>query len=410
VDKLVNLVGELVITQSMISQMVQDFSVEKLHRLRESVTEMERNTRELQERVMAVRMLPIGNTFSRFPRMVRDLAAALNKKIAVRMVGEETELDKGVIEHIGDPLTHLVRNAVDHGVEAPEERQRAGKPEQAVIRLHAFHQGGNVVIEVADDGGGLNTGRIRQKAIAQGLISADDALGEDQLHALIFQPGFSTVTAVSDLSGRGVGMDVVKKNVEALNGTVSIFSEPGRGTRVRIKLPLTLAIIDGLSLQVGQQTYILPLIAISESLQPRPEQVKHVLGQGEVVVVRGEFLPLLRLHHLFAIPTRVTDPSQGLVVIIENEGKKLGLLVDELLGQSQVVIKNLEANFRKVEGVIGATIMGDGRVALILDVQGLTRIAAQTGGFSACAWTQECGGEITDRGMGAERPGAESSR
>lgn len=381
VDKLINLVGELVITQSMISQTIQEFSPEKLSQLRESIIEMERNTRELQERVMAVRMLPIGNVFSRYPRLVRDLAATLNKKIAVQMFGEETELDKSVIERIGDPLTHLVRNAADHGLETPEERQQAGKPEQGVIRLQAFHQGGNVIIEVADDGRGLNTDRIRQKAIAQGLIGAEDNLNEEQIHALIFHPGFSTAAVVSDVSGRGVGMDVVKKNIESLNGTVSITSEAGRGSRIRIKLPLTLAIIDGLSLSVGDEIYILPLTAIIESIRPRPEQVKRVMGQGEVVVVRGEFLPLLRLHALFDVPARVTDPSRGLVVIVENEGRRFGLLVDELLGQSQVVIKNLEANYRKVEGAIGATIMGDGRVALILDVLGLSRLAAFGGGW-----------------------------
>ncbi len=382
VDKLINLVGELVITQSMISQTLQNFSLEKLNQLRESIVELERNTRELQERVMAVRMLPIGNSFSRFPRLVRDLAAKLNKKIAVQMIGEDTELDKGVIERIGDPLTHLVRNAADHGLESPDERRAAGKPEQGVIRLQAYHQGGNVIIEVADDGRGLNTERIRQKALSQGLINPDDNLSEEQIHALIFHPGFSTAAVVSDVSGRGVGMDVVKKNIEALNGSMMITSESGWGSCFRIKLPLTLAIIDGLSLSVGEEIYILPLTAIVESIRPRPEQVKRVMSQGEVVAVRGEFLPLLRLHSLFDIPARITDPARGLVVIVENEGKRLGLLVDELLGQAQVVIKNLETNYHKVEGVIGATIMGDGRVALILDVLGLTRLAALGGGWA----------------------------
>jgi two-component system chemotaxis sensor kinase CheA len=375
VDKLINLVGELVITQSMITQVINNFSPDKLHQLQEAATAMGRNTRELQERVMAVRLLPIGHVFNRFPRLVRDLATAFNKKVSLQVMGEETELDKGVIERIGDPLTHLIRNAVDHGIEFPEERRAAGKPEQGTIRLHAFYQGGNVIIEVADDGRGLDTERIRQKGIAQGLINAEDVCSTEQIHALIFQPGFSTATAVNDVSGRGVGMDVVKKNVEALNGSVSVFSEPGRGTCLRIKLPLTLSILDGLSLKVGEEIYILPLTTIVESIQPRTEHLKRVLGQREVVEVRGEFLPLLRLYRLFDIPARVTDPSQGLVVIVENEGNKLGLLVDELLGQQQVVVKNLETNFRKVEGVMGATIMGDGRVALILDVQGLARLA-----------------------------------
>lgn len=392
VDKLINLVGELVITQSMISQTLQHFSPDKLNHLRESIAELERNTRELQERVMAVRMMPIGTSFSRFPRLVRDLAAKLDKQITVQMLGEETELDKGVIERIGDPLTHLVRNSADHGVELPTERLAAGKPEAGVIRLQAYHQGGNVIIEVADDGHGLNTERIKQKALQQGLIHAEDTLSDEQIHALIFHPGFSTASSVSDVSGRGVGMDVVKKNIEALNGSVSILSEAGKGSCFRIKLPLTLAIIDGLLLNVGSEVYVMPLLAIVESIRPRPEQVKSVFGRGEVIIVREEFLPLIRLHQLFSIPTPVSDPSKGLVVIVENEGKKFGLLVDDLLGQSQVVIKNLETNYRRVEGIVGATIMGDGRVALILDVQGVTRLALQASGGLLGVWNTELSG------------------
>ncbi len=375
VDKLINLVGELVIVQSMISQAVNNFSVDGLYRLQEAVSDMERNTRELQERVMAVRMLPIGNIFKRFPRLVRDLAATFNKKVSLQIIGEETELDKGMIEHIGDPLTHLIRNAVDHGIDTPEERLQAGKPEQGVIRLRAFHQGGNVIIEIADDGRGLDSERIKQKAVEQRLITARDNLTEEQVHALIFHPGFSTAATISDISGRGVGMDVVRKNVEALKGSVSIASERGRGATFRIRLPLTLAILDGLSLQVGEQIYIIPLVSIVESVRPFRESVQTVLGQGEVVEVRGEFLSLLRLHRLFKTRARATDPSQGLVVIVESEGQKAALLVDELLGQQQVVIKSLEANFQKVEGVSGATIMGDGRVALILDVPGLVALS-----------------------------------
>ena len=381
VDKLINLIGELVITQSMISQLVENFSEEKLSQLRESVDEMSSNTRELQERVMAVRMLPVGSTFSRFPRMVRDLAATFEKQISLQVVGEETELDKGVLEKINDPLTHLIRNAADHGMETPDQRRASGKPEEGTIRLHAFHQGGSVIIEIADDGPGLDTERIRQKALDNDLIGVEDTLSDDQIYALIFQPGFSTAETVSDISGRGVGMDVVKRNIEALNGSISIASERGRGTRFRIKLPLTLAIIDGLSLRVGDEIYVLPLLSIIESIKPQPDHLKTVVGQGEVIVVRDEFLPFLRLYTIFDLTPRVTDPTQGLVVIIENEGRKFGLLVDELLGQSQVVIKNLETNFRKVEGVVGATIMGDGRAALILDVQGLARIAAREGGI-----------------------------
>jgi two-component system chemotaxis sensor kinase CheA len=375
VDKLINLVGEIVIVQSMIHQVVTDFSAEKLYRLQEAVTDMERNTRELQERVMAVRMLPIGNIFSRFPRLVRDLANTFNKNIALQIIGEETELDKGVIERIGDPLTHLIRNAIDHGVDTPEERRQAGKPEQGTVRLQAFHQGGNVVIEVADDGRGLNTEKIRQKAIEQGLVSATDTLTDEQIHMLIFQAGFSTAAVITDVSGRGVGMDVVRRNVEALKGTITIHSEKGKGTTFRIKLPLTLAILDGLTLQVGEQIFIVPLTSIVESIRPLRENIKTVLGKGEIVVVRGQFLPLLRLHRLFSVTGRTTDPTQALVVILENDGDQAALMVDELVGQQQVVIKSLEAHYQKVEGVAGATIMGDGRVALILDVPELVQMA-----------------------------------
>jgi two-component system chemotaxis sensor kinase CheA len=378
VDKLINLVGEIVIVQSMIHQVVADFSAEKLYRLQEAVTDMERNTRELQERVMAVRMLPIGNVFSRFPRLVRDLANTFNKNIALQILGEETELDKGVIERIGDPLTHLIRNAVDHGIDTPEERRKSGKTEQGTVRLQAFHQGGNVVIEVADDGRGLNTEKIKQKAVEQGLISASDVLSDEQAHMLIFQAGFSTAAVVTDVSGRGVGMDVVRKNVEALKGTITIHSEKGKGTTFRIKLPLTLAILDGLTLQVGQQIFIVPLTSIVESIRPLSENVKTVLGKGEIVVVRGQFLPLLRLHRLFRVHGRTTDPTQALVVILENDGVQAALMVDELVGQQQVVIKSLEAHYQKVEGVAGATIMGDGRVALILDVPELVQMAQRT--------------------------------
>jgi two-component system chemotaxis sensor kinase CheA len=308
------------------------------------------------------------------------LANNLGKKITCEMVGQETELDKQVMERIGDPLTHLIRNAADHGIEPPDERVRQGKPEEGTIRLTAFHQGDSVIIEMADDGRGLNTERIREKGIAQGLLRPDQEASVEEVHALIFAPGFSTAATVSDVSGRGVGMDVVRRNVEALNGTITIASDPGRGTRIRIKLPLTLAIVDGLCLALQEETFILPLLSIVESLQPRPEQVRTVLGRGEVLWVRGEPLPLLRLGRLLGMSCRVTDPTQGLVVIAESEGRKVGVLVDELLGQSQVVIKNLEANYRKVDGIAGATILGDGRVALILDVNGLTRLAARGDG------------------------------
>jgi two-component system chemotaxis sensor kinase CheA len=375
VDRLIDLVGELMIAQSMAAEIMNGFTADRLPCLREAVAEIARHTRELQDRAMRIRMMPVGTIFSRFPRLVHDTAKALGKQVSLEIGGEETELDKGVVERMADPLTHLVRNAVDHGIELPADRLRAGKPAEGSLRLTAYHQGGNVIIEVADDGRGLDTARIRAKGIERGLIAAEDELSDEQIHALIFRPGFSTAERVSDLSGRGVGMDVVKKAVDALNGSVAIATERGRGATIRFKLPLTLAILDGLLLRLGEQTYVLPLVSIVESIRPRPEQVRDVAGRGEVVVVRKEPLPLLRLGGLLHIPTEVSDPARGLVVIVEHEGRRVALLVDELLGQQQVVVKSLETNFRKVEGIAGATILGDGRAALILDIAGLVALS-----------------------------------
>ncbi|MCC7012246.1 MAG: chemotaxis protein CheA [Planctomycetes bacterium] len=375
VDQLINLIGELVISQSMVTDVVNHFTPDRLQQLRESVLAMQRNTRDLQERVMAVRMVPIGSIFSRYPRMVRDLSGTFGKSIRLELEGEETELDKGVVEKVGDPLTHLIRNSCDHGIETREKRLAAGKSEEGVIKLSAFTEGGAVYVEISDDGGGLDTERIRRKAVEKGLMRQDDTWSDEQIHQLIFQPAFSTAEKVTDVSGRGVGMDVVKKNVEALGGTVAIHSQRGLGARFRIKLPLTLAILDGLTLSVGRQMYILPLVSIVESFRPRSESLKTVLGRGELMIVRSESLPLLRLHRIFGIDDSVQDPSKALVVVVEGDGRRVALLVDELCGQQQVVIKNLDANFRRVEGVMGATIMGDGRIALILDVPGLIRLA-----------------------------------
>jgi len=375
IDKLIDLVGELVIAQSMAKEVVGNFSLSRLGQLQEAVADMDRHLRELQERVMGVRMLPIGHIFGRFPRLVRDLSIQLGKEVRLQLEGEETELDKNVVEHMADPLTHLIRNAIDHGIETAEERRRNGKPGEGSIRLSASHQAGSVIIEISDDGRGLDAESIRRKAVERGLVAPTDTLSEAHLHSLIFAPGFSTAQQVSDLSGRGVGMDVVKRNVEMLNGSVSLETQPERGTTVRIKLPLTLAILDGLSLQVGSETYILPLASIIESIRPGRAQLSTMAGQGEVILVRGEALPLIRLHRLFGVPTRVVDPCRGLTVIVEHSGHRLALLVDELLGQQQVVIKSLEANYHKVEGVLGATILGNGRAALILDVAGLAQIA-----------------------------------
>jgi two-component system chemotaxis sensor kinase CheA len=374
VDKLIDLVGELIIAQSMASQVLAAFQPCDLGRLQETFAEVERYTRELQERLMGVRMLPIGHAFSRFPRLIRDLAAATGKQAALQIEGEETELDKSVVERMADPLTHLVRNAIDHGIESAAERMAAGKPSTGTIGLRARHQGGSVVLEVSDDGHGLDRDRILSKARERGIAVEGENPTDERVFSMIFEPGFSTASTVTGISGRGVGMDVVKKSVEELNGTIGISSEPGRGVTFRIQLPLTLAILDGLLLRVGAQRFVLPLVSIMESIAPGREQLRQVAGGGEVIVLRGEPLPLARLSRLLGIDRGNDAAATGLAVIVENRGKRLALLVDELLGQQQVVIKSLETNFRKVEGAAGATILGDGQPALILDVAAIAEM------------------------------------
>jgi two-component system chemotaxis sensor kinase CheA len=376
VDQLINLVGELVITQAMIEQRIGALDPIIHERLLNSASQLARNTRDLQEAVMSIRMMPMDYVFSRFPRMVRDLAGKLGKKVEFVTRGAATELDKGLIERIVDPLTHLVRNSVDHGIEMPEKRRAAGKNETGKLTLSAAHQGGNIVIEVSDDGGGLSRDRILAKAKSQGL-PVSDTMTDADVWQLIFAPGFSTAEVVTDVSGRGVGMDVVKRNITAMGGTVDIRSLPGSGTTIAISLPLTLAILDGMSVKVGEEVYILPLGYVIESLQPAAVDVKEIAGEGKVVKVREEYLQLIPLYQIFAIEPRFTDPSQGIVVILESEGKKAALLVDSLVGQQQVVVKNLESNFRKVAGISGATILGDGGVSLILDVAALLRSSRQ---------------------------------
>ena len=371
VDQLINLVGELVITQAMLAQSASILDVAALGQLQSGLNQLERNTRDIQESIMSVRMLPISFVFSRFPRVVRDVASKLNKQVELKTMGETTELDKALIEKIADPLTHLIRNSLDHGIEMPEKRIAAGKPAHGTITLNAFHQGGSIVIEVADDGGGLNRGKILSKAKERGL-PVNDAMSDDAVWMLIFEAGFSTADVVTDVSGRGVGMDVVKRNIADMGGRVELSSFEGYGTRTTIRLPLTLAILDGMSVSVGGQTFILPLGSIIESLQITDQELKTVSGDGRLLHVRGEYLPLIALHEVFAISNAITEPKQGIAVIVEAEGKKTALLVDELLGQHQVVIKSLESNFRKVPGMSGATIMGDGTVALILDVMALS--------------------------------------
>ena len=370
VDQMINLVGELVITQAMLAQTASQFDPVIFEKLHSGMSQLERNTRDLQESVMSIRMMPISFVFSRYPRVVRDLATKLKKNVELKTVGENTELDKGLIEKIADPLTHLVRNSLDHGIEVPEKRIAAGKPAQGTITLRAFHQGGSIVIEVGDDGAGLNRGKILAKAKERGLL-VHDGMTDQEVWSLIFEAGFSTADAVTDVSGRGVGMDVVKRNIQGMGGRIEIESVFGTGTRISIRLPLTLAILDGLSVAVGDQMFIVPLNYITESLQPAAEDIKTISGHGRVVQVRGEYLPVIALHEVFNLNPNVTSVHEGILVILEAEGHKAALFVDDLVGQHQVVIKSLESNYRRVQGVSGATIMGDGKVALILDTAAL---------------------------------------
>ncbi len=384
VDQLINLVGELVITQAMIEQRVNSLDPVTNEALINSVGQLTRNTRDLQESVMSIRMMPMDFVFSRFPRMVRDLAGKLNKKVEFVTIGATTELDKGLIERIVDPLTHLVRNSVDHGIETPEKRKAAGKSEVGVLTLSAAHKGGSIVIEVTDDGAGLNREKILAKAQSNGLAVSEN-MSDGEVFSLIFAPGFSTAEVVTDVSGRGVGMDVVKRNITAMGGVVEIRSALGYGTTISIALPLTLAILDGMSVSLGNSIYVVPLNLIVETLQPKAEDIKTVTGEGYMVHVRGEYLPIIALHRLFNHHTEITDPTQGVLVLIEADGKKSALFVDRLVGQQQVVIKSLETNFKKVPGVSGATIMGDGSVALILDVPAIIQMGQTTNYITGAA-------------------------
>jgi len=377
IDELMNTVGELVITQSMLTQLGAKLEGSVVEQLRSGLAQLERNVRELQESVMRVRMLPISFVFSRFPRMVRDLSGRLGKNVDLKMSGDQTELDKTVLEKIGDPLVHLVRNSVDHGIEMPDVRTAAGKPATGTVFLEAYHKGGNITVEVGDDGGGLNKDRILDKARSRGLIGPAEVLTDEAIYELIFMAGFSTAEQTTDISGRGVGMDVVRRNIKELGGTIEVRSQLGTGSRFIITLPLTLAIVDGQSVSVGTESYIVPLITIIESLQLKAGMVNRVAGQGEVFWFRDRYLPIVRVHEVFGVEPRTTQLHEGLIMVVEGEGRRVGLFVDDLLGQQQVVIKSLETNFRRVDGVSGATILGDGSVALILDVAGLIRGATQ---------------------------------
>jgi len=377
IDILINLVGELVITQSMLDQVGENFDNSRLSQLRDGLSQLERNTRELQESVMRIRMLPISYSFNRFPRLVHDLSVQLGKKVELKLSGEHTELDKTVLEKMSDPLVHLVRNALDHGIEAPEQRRRCDKPQTGLLHLHAFHQGGNIVIQISDDGAGFDFAKIRKKAMSKGLLNPEDHVTDEQLHEFIFLPGFSTAEQVSDLSGRGVGMDVVRRNIRALGGTIDVKSQPGKGSTFSIRLPLTLAILDGQLVRVGEEIYILPLLSILESLRINPKLVSSMTGRAEVYRLRDEYIPILRLYSLFDVIASTTQLDQGLLVIVEGDGQKIGLFVDELLSQQQIVIKSLETNYKQIQGISGATILGDGSVALILDIAGLISLFHQ---------------------------------
>lgn len=377
IDSLINLVGELVITQAMLGQLSEGLDASRHERLQQALAQLEHNTRDLQESVMSIRMLPIGFIFSRFPRLVRDTAQRLGKQVELQRHGEHTELDKSVIEKLGDPLTHIVRNSIDHGIELPAERLAAGKPASGSVRLSASHQGGSIVVEVSDDGRGLSRPRILAKARERGL-TVHEGMSDAEVWQLVFLPGFSTAEAVTELSGRGVGMDVVRRNIQAMGGRIDIESVAGVGTRLSIRLPLTLAILDGLIVSVAAVNYVIPLTYIVESLQARAEDVRGMAGEEMAVIrVRGEYLPLFSLHELLRVDGEALPPERAIVVILESEGRSFALQVDELVGQQQVVIKSLEQNFRRIDGIAGATIMGDGSVALILDVDALPRLAAQ---------------------------------
>jgi len=378
IDTLINMVGEVVITQSMLGLIGENFSMDKVGLLKRGLAQLERHTRDLQQSVMNIRMLPISFVFSRFPRLVHDISTKLDKKITLKLVGENTEVDKAVVELINDPLVHLIRNSLDHGIEMPAARIAAGKPEMGTIELKAYHRGGHIVIEIVDDGGGMDKNRLLAKAIEKGLVEESAIMTDKQILELIFMPGFSTAEQLTDISGRGVGMDVVRRNIQSLGGNIDIISELGKGTTIAIHLPLTLAILDGQSVAVGDETYIVPLVSIIESINITEKMLNKVAGKGETFKLRSEYLPIIRMREIFNVKSgAATKSNEGVIVVVEGQGALCGFLVDELLGQQQVVIKSLEANYRRVEGVSGATILGDGSVALILDVPGLVRLSVR---------------------------------
>jgi two-component system chemotaxis sensor kinase CheA len=374
-DRLVNMVGELVITEAMIKAQTHHLQGDRFQDLLTGVEELSQQARELQEAVMNVRMQPVHSIFSRMPRIVRDLSSQLGKKITLTMEGEGTEVDKTVIEQLGDPLTHMIRNSIDHGIEMPDIRTANGKADTGTITLSASHESGRIIIRIIDDGHGINRQKVEEKAIANGLIPPDHGLSDEQIDNLIFEPGFSTAAKVTNISGRGVGMDVVRKNIEALDGMVSVTNHPGKGSEFKVSLPLTLAILDGMIVRVGTEQYIIPIINIVETLRPQPHELRAMQDNLDIINVRGEILPTVRLDEIFDIQGATAELSEALMVIIESNGEKIGIVVDELVGQQQVVIKNLEHNSTKIPGISGATILGDGKVSLILELSELRAMA-----------------------------------
>ncbi|CAO3416809.1 chemotaxis protein CheA [Azospirillum doebereinerae] len=380
IDRLVNMVGEMVITQAMIAEHVRDLPPGQFQELMEGLEQLAQHTRELRESVMSIRAQPVSSVFSRMPRLVRECATATGKEVMLVTSGENTEVDKTVVENLVDPLTHMIRNSIDHGLESPDERERAGKPRAGTVHLSAQHRSGRIVIEITDDGRGINRAKVLSKAIEKGLVQPGASMTDEEIDHLIFLPGFSTADQVSSLSGRGVGMDVVRRNISSLGGRIGVYSTPGEGSRFVLSLPLTLAVLDGMVVSVGEERFVLPLTNIVESLRPKPADLHGLVNKCDVMMARGEYVRLVHLHRLFGIPGAVDDATQGLVVLVETEdGSRLGLVVDEILGQQQVVIKSLESNFRRLDGVAAATILGDGRVALILDVAGLREMSRHTG-------------------------------
>ncbi|MBP2228195.1 two-component system chemotaxis sensor kinase CheA [Azospirillum agricola] len=380
IDRLVNMVGEMVITQAMVAEHVRDLPPGQFQELLEGLEQLAQHTRELRENVMSIRAQPVSSVFSRMPRLVRECAGLTGKEVALVTSGENTEVDKTVVENLVDPLTHMIRNSIDHGLESPDERERVGKPRTGTVHLSAQHRSGRIVIEITDDGRGINRAKVLSKAIEKGLVAPGAALSDEEVDNLIFLPGFSTADQVSNLSGRGVGMDVVRRNISSLGGRIGVYSTPGEGSRFTLSLPLTLAVLDGMVISVGEERFVLPLTNIVESLRPKPEDLHGLVNKCDVMMARGEYVRLVHLHRLFGIPKAIDDATKGLVVLVETEdGSRLGLVVDEILGQQQVVIKSLESNFRRLEGVAAATILGDGRVALILDVAGLREMSRHGG-------------------------------